>query len=87
MFNFFDEIKQGIKNVKAINEYNIVNVSGRIVYVEGHKGLALLSPQKMNLRLKKGYVSIVGNELVLRELYDQCIKITGKIEKIEVFDA
>jgi sporulation protein YqfC len=87
VFNFFNEIKEGIKNINVTNEYNIVNVSGRLVYIEGHKGLLILSKEKMNLKLKKGYISVLGHDLVLSELYDQCIKISGKIQKIEVFDA
>ena len=56
-------------------------------YVEGHKGLDLLSKNLICLKLKKGRIKIEGKDFVLRELYDDCIKISGKIEKIEVFDA
>lgn len=87
MFNFFDEIKKGMKDINFSNQFNIVNVSGKLAYVEGHKGLALLSKEKINLNLKKGKVSIEGEDLILRELYDECVKISGKIKKIEVFDA
>ena len=87
MFNFFDEIKAGMKEINLYNQFNIVNVSGKMVYVEGHKGLALLSKEKISLNLKKGSVLVEGEELVLRELYDECVKISGKIKKIEVFDA
>ena len=87
MFNFFDEIKSGIKNLEFTNQFNVVNVSGKIAYVEGHKGLSLLSKEKVKLKLKKGEISIEGENLVLRELYDECVKISGKIIKIEVFDA
>jgi len=87
MFNFFDEIKSCVKKIDFNHQYNIVNVSGKIVYVEGHKGLDLLSKNLICLKLKKGRIKIEGKDFVLRELYDDCIKISGKIEKIEVFDA
>lgn len=87
MFNFFDEIKSCVKNIEIKNKYNIVNVSGKIVYIEGHKGLSLLSKAVMCLKIKKGSIKIEGENLVLRELYDECVKISGKIQKIEVFDA
>ncbi len=87
MFNFFDEIKSCIKNIDIKNKYNIVNVSGKLVYVEGHKGLSVLSKEMISLRIKKGTIKIEGEELILRELYDECVKISGKIQKIEVFDA
>jgi len=85
VFNFFDEIKSCIKDMK--NKYNIVNMSGKLVYIEGQKGLSLLSKEIIVLRIKKGSVKIEGQDLILKELYDECVKISGVIEKIEVFDA
>ena len=85
MFNFFDEIKSCVKNIN--NKYNIVNMSGKLVYIEGHKGLSVLSKEMICLRVKKGSIKIEGRELILKELYDECVKISGIIEKIEVFDA
>ena len=41
MFNFFDEIKD-IKNISIVEKYNLVNISGQILYVEGHLGLTNL---------------------------------------------
>ena len=86
MFNFFDEIKSGIKNLDTNGDYNIVNVSGKICYVEGHKGLLVLGREQVVLKIKNAKLSIEGQALSLRELYDDCIKISGKIQKIEVFD-
>ena len=62
-------------------------MSGKLVYVEGHKGLSLLSKEKICLSVKKGTIKIEGRDLMLRELYDECVKISGFIEKIEVLDA
>lgn len=85
MFNFFDEIKSCVKDIN--NKYNIVNVSGKLVYIEGHKGLSVLSKELICLRIKKGNIKIEGSNLQLKELYDECVKISGKIDKVEVFDA
>ena len=85
MFNFFNEIKSCVGEIK--NKYNIVNMSGKLVYVEGHKGLALLSKNIICLKIKKGSIKVEGENLSLKELYEECVKISGKIEKIEVFDA
>ena len=86
VFNFFNEIKQGAKNLDINGAYNIVNISGKICYVEGHKGLKLLSQELIVLSIKKGSISISGEGLSLRELYDDCIKIFGKIKSVEVND-
>lgn len=85
MFNFFNEIKSCVGEIK--NKYNIVNMSGKLVYIEGHKGLSLLSKTVICLRIKKGSIKVEGQNLILKELYDECVKISGIIEKIEVFDA
>ena len=87
MFNFFDEIKACVKNLDIKNKYNIVNISSRIVYIEGHKGLIKLSKEEVILTLKHGSIKVVGKDLILQELYDDCVKISGKIEKTEVGDA
>ena len=86
MFNFFNEIKSGIKNLDIKNGYNIVNVSGKLCYIEGHKGLKKLSRELIVLSLKHGQISIIGKQLVLREMYDDCIKISGEISAVEVQD-
>ena len=84
MFNFFDEIKAkvGIKG-DALYNYNIVNISGRLLYVEGHKGLIVLSEKKVAFKLKKGQAVVEGSGLVLAELAESTLFIQGKIDKVE----
>lgn len=36
MFNFFDEIKKELKLEKFDEGYEIVDIGGKVVYVEGH---------------------------------------------------
>ena len=72
----------GIKE-DALYDYNIVNISGRLVYVEGHKGLVVLSDKKIVFKLKKGQASIEGAGLVLAELAENTLFIKGKIESVE----
>ena len=40
MFNFFGELKRDI-GVK-VDEFHIINISNKLLYVEGHKGLTAL---------------------------------------------
>lgn len=86
MFNFFDEIKRSVNKVEPqiLSSYNIVNISGRILYVEGHLGLTQLSNEVITFKIKKGRVTVEGEELVLAELTDSTMKITGVIKKVEV---
>ncbi len=85
MFNFFNEIKSCVGEIKQ--NYNIVNMSGKLVYIEGHRGLSLLSKTKICLKIRKGNIKVEGQDLIMKELFEECVKISGKIEKIEVFDA
>ncbi|MBO5394434.1 MAG: hypothetical protein J6A28_00820 [Clostridia bacterium] len=85
MFNFFDEIKakMGIKD-DALYDYNIVNVSGRLLYAEGHKGLVVLSDRQIVFKLKSGQAVVEGSGLILAELAQNTLFIKGKITKVEL---
>lgn len=87
MFNFFDEIKKGIANVEPdlLNSYNIVNISGKILYVEGHKGLTTLSKELVAFKVKRGRIVVEGKNMYLNELTENTMKIVGEIVKVEVF--
>ena len=84
MFNFFNEIKNSVKKIKVTERYNIINISGQIVYVEGHKGITLLSSDVIAFKIKDGRINIYGKSLSLSELADDTLKVTGVIDRIEV---
>ena len=84
MFNFFDEIKKKIADkTDVLNEFNIVNVSGRALYVEGHMGLTVISSQAVVFKTKKGRIVVEGENLALSELTENTILLRGKIVKVE----
>lgn len=86
IFNFFSELKTKCNFPQdVVVPYNIVNIGGQIVYVEGHRGLLELSDATISCKLKTGYVEIKGNNLFVRELTQNTILIEGKIYKTEVF--
>ena len=87
MFNFFDEIKNKVSKIDTtlLGEYTIVNISGKILYVEGHKGLTTLSKELIIFKVKNGRVVIEGKELILDELSENTLKIVGNIKKVEAF--
>ena len=84
MFNFFDEIKN-IKNVSIVDSYNLVNISGKILYVEGHLGLTILSKENISFRVKGGRIVVEGENMTLAELGENTLKIVGIIKKVEAF--
>lgn len=86
MFNFFDEIKRRVgENYDVLSDFNVVNMSGKILYVEGHKGITVISSSMIAFKIKKGRIVVEGKELSLNELTQNTILIRGKIDKVEMF--
>lgn len=87
MFNFFNEVKNKLGDIDSdfLNDFNIVNISGKLLYVEGHQGLTVLSPTTIAFKIKKGRVIVDGENLLLKELTDNTLLIQGKIIKTEIF--
>ena len=87
MFNFFEEIKGQLRRVdkNLLSSYNMVNLSGKILYVEGHLGLTVLSPTVISFKIKKGRVEVEGKNLFLSELSSNTLKIEGQIKRVEEF--
>ena len=85
MFNFFDEIKKNLKGEKAngLNGFNIVNVSGKQLYVEGHKGLLALSKEMISFKVVGAIIFVDGQDMVLEELSENTIKIVGQISVVQ----
>lgn len=85
MFNFLSEIKDSIKNFENFDfeSFNIINVAGRLIYVEGHLGLITLSKELVSFKVKGGVVMVEGDGLVLAELSENTIKICGIIKRVE----
>ncbi len=86
MFNFFDEIKGKTARFKdLIHDFHLINISGNVLYVEGHIGLTILSETTIAFKVKKGRVVVDGEGLTLAELTDNSMLIEGKIVKTEIF--
>lgn len=87
MFNFFDEIKNKVTNFdhNLLNDYNIINLSGKLLYVEGHHGVTIISGETVAFKIKKGRVVVEGENLVVNELTDNTLLLQGKINKVEIF--
>ena len=85
MFNFFNELKSNIKNVKdeAFKNYNLINVSGNLLYVEGHMGLVSLSKENISFRVRGATIVVDGEDMRLLEMTENTLKIIGKIKKVE----
>lgn len=87
MFNFFSELKGRLSKVDSnlFCEYNIVNMSGRLLYAEGHCGITVITQTSVAFKLKKGRAVVEGKDLVLSELTENTLLLQGKIDKVEIF--
>jgi len=85
MFNFLNEVKENIKIPKELGfeSFNMINISGKLLYVEGHLGLVTLSKELISFKVKKGVIMVEGVDMILAELNENTIKICGIIKKVE----
>lgn len=84
MFNFFSEIKKELKLPDIDGGYNIVNINGNAVYVEGQRGLVSLSDSQIIFKVKNKIITVLGSNLFLKEMSLETLSIVGVINKIEV---
>ncbi len=85
MFNFFDELKKKSNNSELLTSYNIINMSGNLLYIEWHLGLTAISSEMIAFKIKKGRIVVEGQDLKLSELGLNTMIIQGKIVKVEQF--
>ena len=84
MFNFFNEIKDKFDDsLEKLNDYKVINISGKILYVEGQKGLITISENLINFKVYKGVVTVEGKNLKMKECTSNTLSISGEIIKVE----
>lgn len=83
MFNFFSEIKQDIVYDNALlGNFNIINLSNKAVYIEGHKGLVSLKQEEICFRAKKTKIKILGDALKIKKITTSTAIIEGEIKGV-----
>lgn len=86
IFNYLSELKKDLNLPDTIfTSYNIINISGNLLYIEGHNGLISISTETIIFKIKKGKIEVNGKNLFLKILSENTLAIQGKIYKIEVF--
>ena len=54
-----------------------------MLYVEGHTGLLSLSKEIISFKVKRNVITVYGTDMILSELSENTIKITGEINNVE----
>lgn len=68
----------------TLNEYRYVNIGGKNFYIEGHKGIQLLSNEEITFKLKKKIISIKGHDLFVKYIDNSTAVIFGTIVQVNV---
>lgn len=86
MIDFFDEIsKMTNLPLDLINQgYRYVNFAGKSLYVAGYKKIIVLSKDEVVLKLPKGRMKVVGQDMVIKDLNLSQLILVGKIISVEV---
>ncbi len=84
MFNFFNELTSSLNlEFDAVGSFNLVNISNKIVYIEGQKQILKISSEQIIVKVKNGEISITGQDLVIKRITNTTLTIIGKIKQIE----
>lgn len=84
MFNFFDELKSSLNlTFDAVGSFNLVNISNKVVYIEGQKGILKISSEQIIVKVKSGQICITGQDLVIKRITNTTLTIIGKIKQME----
>lgn len=81
MQGFLDEIISRINlPLELLNGgFRVINFSNRAVYVEGFSSIMELSRELVTVKLKRGILRIAGTNLVIKNLEDKTLVVSGKI--------
>lgn len=84
MFNFFNELTSSLNlEFDAVGSFNLVNISNKIVYIEGQKQILKISSEQVIVKVKNGEIHITGQDLVIKRITNTTLTIIGKIKQIE----
>jgi len=91
MFNFinefFNDVNVSTKSAVKNSSFKYVNFNGEVFYIQNFKDIISFSSEEIILKLFSGEISVVGENLSIKELSKKFICISGKILKVEVSGA
>lgn len=61
----------------------IMLVGQQKLYIENHKGIKNFDSDKIKISINKGYLIFTGKELVVEEIREDCLFISGSIVMIQ----
>lgn len=68
----------------TLKEYRYINIGGKMVYVEGQKGIQNLSKDEISFKLNKKTCTIKGNDLYIKYYDNSTAVVCGSIVSVVV---
>jgi sporulation protein YqfC len=56
------------------------------LYLENHKGIIEYSPTRLRINLSRGFLEVIGENLVIQALMPEEMKVWGDIDSIKYLD-
>ena len=81
MFGFLEEVSNlsGLPFDIINKGFRVINLSNRAVYIEGFVALVEVEKTEITIKLKKGIVKILGEELKIKNMNLNTIFVVGKV--------
>ncbi len=81
MFGFLEEVSNlsGLPFDIINKGFRVINLSNRAVYIEGFVALVEVEKTEITIKLKKGIVKILGEELKIKNMNLNTILVVGKV--------
>lgn len=81
MLGFLDELSNvtGLPFDEAYKDYKIVNLGGKAIYIQNYLKLLSYHKHEICLKIKNNEIIISGTNLIIKELGDKNLIITGNI--------
>lgn len=86
MFSFFEEIaKLSGVNYEVFNgNFKVINFGNKVVFIESFKNIITFETTEITVKLSKGIVKILGENLKIKNMNTTSIIISGNIKSLEV---
>ncbi len=82
--SMIDEIDKLMVDLGASNNYRIVNLSGKNLYIEGIKSVICFGLEEMRFQLKNKQLIVLGRALKVRYLDKTTCVLCGEISSVVV---
>ena len=86
MFDFLEEIaiKTGLPFDILTNGFKVINFNNKSIYIENFTNIIDFSSTEILIKLKKGVIKILGDNLKIKNMNLQSIIVSGDILSMEI---